>query len=89
MTLHLIIPRCVTGDDTELTNRKPGSDGERTFAEVFGERDALRNPTNGCYPPPLANDKGMFGLAGLTVTFCRDGSMMRSMSSIGMAPSNT
>lgn len=37
----------------------------------------------------FASDKGILGLAGLTVTFWRVGSMTRSMSSIAMAPSNT
>jgi hypothetical protein len=38
---------------------------------------------------PLAMDTGIFGLSGLTLTRSFAGSMIKSMSSIGMAPSNT
>ena len=35
------------------------------------------------------SDIGIFGLSGLTVTTCRAGCTTKSMSSIGIAPSNT
>jgi hypothetical protein len=38
---------------------------------------------------PFANDIGMFGLSGLTLTRCLAGSTIKSMSSIGIAPSST
>lgn len=38
---------------------------------------------------PIASDIGILGLKGFTLTRCRAGSITRSMSSIGIAPSNT
>ena len=59
-----------------------------------GRRDARNGsrpgfPPYARYPAAFASDNGILGLIGLTETFCRDGSMMRSISSIGIAPSST
>lgn len=56
----------------------------QNIARESGHRGSGKN-----YSADFANDNGMLGLIGLTVTFCRDGSMMRSISSIGIAPNNT
>ncbi len=51
----------------------------------FQEIGSFRN----YFMTPLAMDTGIFGLSGLTLTRSFAGSMIKSMSSIGMAPSNT
>lgn len=65
------------GFSTEIVhNKKPAEAGFSFSGQCF-------------YFKPFASDSGMFGLNGFTLTRSLAGSTIKSISSIGIAPSNT
>jgi len=81
---HIAVQRWI--DQGELNGRAVTSEGIQEIHRRFGELLPGGVPR---YVVSLTTAEGIFGLSGLTVTFCILELTTRSISSIGMAPNKT